>query len=135
MRSLKRSPAAYALLLASLIVGCSSGGGTGGTSGSSASQPPAAVASQELPSPSAPPSRSPGPGDVVYKGRIDVGEGRRLDVRCVGVGTPTVLLEGGGLDPSLDEFPDAFVKDLASTTTTCHYSRAGGGASDPLPGT
>lgn len=73
-------------------------------------------------------------GSVAYEGQIDVGNGRTLEVRCVGTGTPTILLEGGGIDPSLDAYPDAFVQELGKTTTACHYSRAGGGASSPPAG-
>jgi len=80
------------------------------------------------------PSTTPGPGDVVYSGRIDIGGGRKLEVRCAGVGSPTILLEGGGITPSMDEYPSSFVFDLAKTTTTCQYSRAGGGMSSAPTG-
>jgi pimeloyl-ACP methyl ester carboxylesterase len=131
MRRSTRSIGSVLLLVGSLAAGCSSS--TGPSVSPSVPGSPAFAESQES-STTPRPSRTAGPGDVVYKGRVEVGDGRRLDVRCVGVGTPTVLLEGGGIDPSLDEFPDAFVKDLGMTTTTCHYSRAGGGGSDALPG-
>jgi hypothetical protein len=129
MRSSTQHFAIVAIAIAGLAAGCSPAAGLGDASTSPASP---AVASASA---TARPSWTPGPGDVVYKGPIEVGEGRRLEVRCVGIGTPTVLLEGGGLDPSLDEYPDAFVRDVGKTTTTCHYSRAGGGASDQLSGT
>ena len=109
-----------------------------------ASQPPAATGGGVRTSGAAPsqaaatttprPSTTPGPGDVVYSGRIDVGGGRQLEVRCAGVGSPTILLEGGGITPSMDEYPSSFVFDLAKTTTTCQYSRAGGGTSSPPTG-
>ena len=121
--------------LAVMLVGCS---------GTTASQPPAATGSGVGPSSAAPsqaaatttpkPSTTPGPGDVVYSGRIDVGGGRNLEVRCAGVGSPTILLEGGGITPSMDEYPSSFVFDLAKTTTTCQYSRAGGGTSSAPTG-
>lgn len=85
--------------------------------------------------PSAAVSFTPGPGDVVYLGRIEIGGGRKLDVRCVGVGAPTVLLEGGGIGPSMDAFEPDFVDKLGETTTTCQYSQAGAGGSSALPGT
>lgn len=81
------------------------------------------------------PSGTPGPGDVVYSGEIAIGGGRVMQVRCVGVGTPTVLLEGGGTSPGIDAFPLDFVELLAKTTTTCQYSHAGVGTSTALPGT
>ena len=55
------------------------------------------------------------------------------EVRCVGHGSPTILLEGGGISPSLDEYPRAWVNDLGKSTTVCHYSRAGAGTSSRLP--
>ena len=70
---------------------------------------------------------------MVYDGRIDVGDGRGLEVRCVGHGSPTILLEGGGISPSLDEYPRGWVNDLGKKTTVCHYSRAGAGTSSRLP--
>ena len=114
-------------------------------SGTTASQPPAATGSgvgasgappsQAVTATTTPkPSTTPGPGDVVYSGLIDVGSGRQLEVRCAGVGSPTILLEGGGITPSMDEYPSSFVFDLAKTTTTCQYSRAGGGRSSAPTG-
>jgi pimeloyl-ACP methyl ester carboxylesterase len=81
------------------------------------------------------PSTTPGPGDVVYRGRIDIGGNRRMEVRCVGVGSPTILLEGGGITPSLEEWPHEFLHELGLTTTTCAYSRGGGGTSSAPAGT
>lgn len=68
---------------------------------------------------------------VTYDGAITVDGGRLLSVQCVGRGTPTILLEGGGVTPSLDAFPPAFLLDLGERTTACRYSRAGGGDSTP----
>ena len=122
--------------IAVLLVACS---------GTATSQPPAATESKAASSPAAPsqaaatatpkPSTTPGPGDVVYNGRIDIGGDRSMEVRCVGVGTPTILLEGGGITPSFDQYPNSFVNDLGKTTTACHYSRAGGGTSSAPTGT
>jgi pimeloyl-ACP methyl ester carboxylesterase len=81
------------------------------------------------------PTVAPGPGDVVYVGSIDIGGDRSLQVRCIGVGAPTILLEGGGIAPSMDAFPYDFVKALGEATTTCQYSQAGTGGSSALPGT
>ena len=80
-------------------------------------------------------SMTPGPGDVVYSGRIDVGGGRKLEVRCAGVGSPTILLEGGGTSPTIDSYPSGFFFDLAQVTTTCEYSHGGAGMSSPPEGT
>lgn len=65
----------------------------------------------------------------VAQGRlVDIG-GRSLYLDCRGKGRPTVVLEAGmgdgarGWAPVLDE--------LAATTRTCAYDRAGRGSSDP----
>jgi len=118
------------------LVACS--GSTGSTQPASAATtagPTGTAPSAAAATPTARPSTTPGPGDVVYDGRIDVGGNRKVEVRCVGIGSPTILLEGGGITPSLDEYPYAFVNNLGQTTTTCHYSRAGGGTSSAPVGT
>jgi pimeloyl-ACP methyl ester carboxylesterase len=63
---------------------------------------------------------------------VDIG-GRKLNLYCTGTGLPTVILEAGGGDSSLDW---RFVQPvLSKTTRTCSYDRAGYGFSDrgPLP--
>ncbi len=119
------------------IAGCSGSGASTSSSGSadrpSASQPATAAPAGTPAAPSVAPSKAAG-FDVRYDGRIAVGGTRKLEVRCVGSGTPTILLEGGGITPSLNEYPRSFVNGLAGMTTVCHYSRAGGGGSSALPG-
>jgi pimeloyl-ACP methyl ester carboxylesterase len=70
-------------------------------------------------------TRYPAPGQLV-----DVG-GYRLQIHCVGEGTPTVVLAAGlggfSLDWSLVQ------PELAATTHVCAYDRAGYGWSDPSP--
>lgn len=61
-------------------------------------------------------------------GRFDVG-GRALYLDCRGSGTPTIVLEAGsGADSSTWV---AVHDELAATTRTCAYDRAGRGRSDP----
>jgi pimeloyl-ACP methyl ester carboxylesterase len=61
--------------------------------------------------------------------RIDIGR-RSLYLDCRGEGEPTVVLEAGsGADSSTW---NAVLDDLASTTRTCAYDRAGRGRSDPV---
>ncbi len=66
----------------------------------------------------------------VAKGeRIDVGR-RSLYFDCRGEGGPTVVLEAGsGADSATWS---AVIDELASTTRTCAYDRAGRGRSDPV---
>jgi pimeloyl-ACP methyl ester carboxylesterase len=60
--------------------------------------------------------------------RFDVG-GRALYLDCRGTGTPTIVLEAGsGADSSTWV---AVHDELAATTRTCAYDRAGRGRSDP----
>jgi pimeloyl-ACP methyl ester carboxylesterase len=62
--------------------------------------------------------------------RIDIG-GRSLYLDCRGRGTPTVVLEAGsGSDSGTWR---AVHDELATTTRTCAYDRAGRGRSDPRP--
>src|SRR5215217_5993465 len=62
---------------------------------------------------------------------VDIG-GHRLNIRCTGSGTPTVLLE-----PGLGESASAIAKwiapEVARTTRVCVYDRAGHGRSDIAP--
>jgi len=62
---------------------------------------------------------------------VDVDHGRRLNVFCMGSGSPTVIFEAGGGDDS-----SAFRSvepGIAATTRTCAYDRAGVGFSDSAP--
>ena len=62
---------------------------------------------------------------------VDVGQGRRMNLYCVGEGQPTVVFDGGGFDWSVTW---ALVQPaLAPSTRACSYDRAGLGYSDPSP--
>jgi pimeloyl-ACP methyl ester carboxylesterase len=72
--------------------------------------------------------------DFPVPGRlVDVGGGRRIQLDCRGLGSPTVVLESG-----LDTYGSlswAAVHDsIAATTRVCAYSRAGIMWSDPASG-
>ena len=73
------------------------------------------------------------PSSYVHAQRlVDIG-GRKLNLSCTGTGLPTVILEAGGGESSLDW---RFVQPLLTKKTrTCSYDRAGYGFSDrgPLP--
>jgi pimeloyl-ACP methyl ester carboxylesterase len=86
-------------------------------------------------------ARSGGPGGWLTRHRIPApyvaaGErigvgGRSLYLDCRGRGTPTVILEAGsGSDSGTWT---AVHDELATTTRTCAYDRAGRGRSDPRP--
>jgi pimeloyl-ACP methyl ester carboxylesterase len=63
---------------------------------------------------------------------IDVGGGRRLHIRTVGSGGPTVILEPG-LGESARAMARWIAPDVARTTTVVVYDRAGHGRSDAEP--
>jgi pimeloyl-ACP methyl ester carboxylesterase len=63
---------------------------------------------------------------------VDVG-GRRIQLDCRGAGSPTVVLEAG-LDVYGSLSWEPVHDELAGTTRTCAYSRAGMMWSDPAPG-
>jgi pimeloyl-ACP methyl ester carboxylesterase len=108
---MRRTPTAVvALAVAAAVVGC---GGSGGA-GSSADRPPAAK--------------------VVLSGGelVAIGGGRSLYLRCVGSGSPTVLLEAG-FGGTTNNW-SAVQPQLGRTTRTCAYDRAGSGNSLPMPG-
>ena len=74
------------------------------------------------------------PGDEIYAHAarlLDAGDGAKLNVTCMGIGSPTVVLDGGWSDwgpawavvqPHIAEFARA-----------CAYDRAGSGFSGPGP--
>jgi pimeloyl-ACP methyl ester carboxylesterase len=69
--------------------------------------------------------------DVPPPGRmVDVG-GHRLHLVCAGAGSPTVVLESGMADAWV--VWDRLLPELARTTRTCAYDRAGIGYSEPGP--
>jgi len=61
---------------------------------------------------------------------VDIG-GRRLNLYCLGHGTPTVILDGG-LGRSTVVWRKVHAA-LAKTTRVCAYDRSGYGFSDPGP--
>lgn len=70
-------------------------------------------------------SRYPGAGRL-----IDVG-GHRMHLHCIGSGSPTVIMEGGGGGNVLHWM--AVQPAIASSTRVCTYDRAGMGWSEPGP--
>ena len=105
--------AILASLASALAVGCG-GNASDGQSGATANTPRAAPVTI-------------GPGRIV-----EIGGGRTLYLQCVGSGSPTVVLEAGfGADAS--QWQDV-QPQLARTTRTCAYDRAGFGRSIARPG-
>jgi pimeloyl-ACP methyl ester carboxylesterase len=96
---------------------------------------PATLPPSGTPSPLATAAPTPAPTPAVAVVRFDetleLADGRTLKARCVGEGTPTILLEVGG-SGDMGDWQPQFVNELGTTTTTCLYSRAGGrGSSEP----
>jgi len=63
---------------------------------------------------------------------VAIGHGRRLYAQCAGSGRPTVVLEAGF--PGDSTVWNAVQPQLARTTRTCAYDRAGLGSSPPARG-
>lgn len=64
--------------------------------------------------------------------RVDIGDGRTLNLFCMGTGKQTVLFDSGLSDWSVVW---ALVQpEVAQRTRACSYDRAGMGYSDPAPG-
>ena len=77
--------------------------------------------------------RAPTPTVIVNGGDlVDIGGGRSLYLRCVGSGSPTVVLEAG-FGGTTNNW-SAVQPQLGRTMRTCAYDRAGQGNSLPIPG-
>ena len=118
-------PALVALSTATLLAGCGQPGDIAPTSGTTA--PATASAATSVPS-AAPPTAAQ--LEVRLNETLKLADGRSMKARCVGRGTPTILLEAGG-SGDMGEWQLQFVNELGGTTTTCLYSRAGGRGSSP----
>jgi pimeloyl-ACP methyl ester carboxylesterase len=64
-------------------------------------------------------------------GELTLESGAVVHYRCVGDGTPAMMLEAGGA--GTEEFGPALVDPLAASAKVCTYDRLGQGASDPAP--
>jgi pimeloyl-ACP methyl ester carboxylesterase len=73
------------------------------------------------------------PGDDIYTrpGRMVEADGARLNLYCMGSGSPTVVFDAGHQDwaPAWATIQP----EVAKWTRTCSYDRAGNGFSDPGP--
>jgi Serine aminopeptidase, S33 len=63
---------------------------------------------------------------------VNIGNGRRLYVSCVGRGSPTVVMEAGDADTG--DYYSYVASELAGTTRACYYDRANLGQSSSAPG-
>jgi pimeloyl-ACP methyl ester carboxylesterase len=74
------------------------------------------------------------PGDkpaLMQKNLVDIGGGRRMNIVCMGHGTPTVVFDFG-LGSHLLHW-QKIAEPVAAMTRACFYDRAGYGYSDPSP--
>lgn len=115
--------------LAGLLAACGSGAAT--TAPTQAPPTVAAATATATPAGPSPVARTESGTVIAFNGQVLLDDGRQLRVRCIGSGGPAIILEGGGIDPSYDEWPDVLLEGLAALATTCAYSRAGGSSSTP----
>jgi len=108
------------LIMAILLVGCSAP-----TTTPTASNTPAAIPTASA---TQTPARQETPSE--FEGQIDVG-GYEMYLHCMGTQSPTVILEAGFGDV-LDTW-SLVQPEVARSTRTCAYDRAGLGRSDPGP--
>jgi pimeloyl-ACP methyl ester carboxylesterase len=81
---------------------------------------------------SADPTTAPNPLEP-EEGDLSLASGRSVHYRCVGQGTPAILLEAGTDSGGTDSLGFSFVDPLAEATRVCTYDRLGTGLSDPPP--
>ena len=67
------------------------------------------------------------------EGDLSLGSGGSVHYRCVGQGTPAILLEAGTDSGGTDSLGPSFVDPLADATRVCTYDRLGTGLSDAPP--
>ncbi|WP_269713939.1 alpha/beta fold hydrolase [Caulobacter sp. NIBR2454] len=67
--------------------------------------------------------------DVLGPNYVELENGRRLNLNCVGAGSPTVVFEQGG-EGAIVNWRE-LQPEISKLTRTCFYDRAGFGFSDP----
>lgn len=67
------------------------------------------------------------------EGDLSLESGHSVHYRCVGRGTPAILLEAGTGSGGTDSLPASFVDPLAEASRVCTYDRLGTGLSDAPP--
>ena len=80
------------------------------------------TACSSLPADSTPQIEVQQPTASAFEGKVDV-DGHEMYLHCVGTGTPTVILEAGFNDVS--DTWSLVQPEIASSTRTCAYDRAG----------
>src|SRR5215212_1958529 len=121
---------ALAMVTASLLAGCASPAATATpTAVNSSVDKTTAPTGAATPLATAP--------AVTLDGDFEVAsDGRTLHLTCLGVGSPTVLLEAGHPSGGISQFladGQTFTNVLAGDRRVCAYNRAGYGTSDPAP--
>lgn len=74
---------------------------------------------------------SAGSPDLTKKNLVGIGDGRRMNIICIGKGSPAVVFEYGLADNILHW--QKVQAPVSATTRACFYDRAGYGYSDPSP--
>jgi pimeloyl-ACP methyl ester carboxylesterase len=110
-----RQPVTAAIALTLLVAGC------GGSSNPRQAATPTSDRTNA--------SSTPEPDD----GELTLMSDVRVHYRCIGRGTPAILLEAGTDSAGTEQFGSALVDPLAAASQVCTYDRLGTGSSDGAP--
>ncbi len=121
-------PSAGGVFIALMVAACT--GSTPTAPAGAATVPPPSATVTPAPTQMPEPATTAIVPAVLFDESLKLADGREISAKCVGSGSPTILLEVGGSNDRSDWAPQ-FVSKLGSQTTTCLYSRAGGPGSSP----
>jgi pimeloyl-ACP methyl ester carboxylesterase len=123
-----RQRLAIAISIVSLVAAC---GGSTGPTPSTPSSITSAVATAAAPT--AAPTAAATTPPTRFDDRVQLADGGWLAAKCIGTGSPTILLEAGGTEGNMQSWGTQFPLLLAATTTVCRYSRRDGEGSSEAP--
>jgi pimeloyl-ACP methyl ester carboxylesterase len=123
-----RKNVATVVAIVSLLAAC------GGSSGPTPSAPSSATGAVATPAgPTTVPTVAATAPPTRFDDRVQLADGGWLVAKCIGTGSPTILLQAGGTEGNMQSWGTQFPLLLAATTTVCRYSRRDGEGSSEAP--